>query len=96
MNIKVFATVDFEKDVSISVEDITAALMEIEDETREMIEHPGATPRNKAFAIKQFVTAAWQCLSGVTDEMIILLSDEARNNVADALEKQASRFRVGE
>lgn len=93
MQVTVHANVDVETEVHLSIDEITEALRDIECETNRTMIHPDATERNKVFAIGQFVTAAWQCLSAVTDDMIALLPAMTRAVIADALAKQAARFR---
>jgi hypothetical protein len=81
-------TVEIEGEVHVTVEDIRAALREsLSVATGE----PGVPLSRRE--ICKFASHVYECLSAVTDEMIAAVQPTNRTVIADALEKEAARWR---
>lgn len=85
MRVQIFKSVDIDAEVSVSVEDITAALVDALEEAK--------TKEKSRHVVNLFINSVWQCLSAMTDEMIDRMKPEHRKLVAESLTEQAGRFR---
>ncbi len=91
MKVPVYTTVDIDTEVSVSVEDITAALNDALAEAREATREDG-DGRHAGFMVGQFVSAVYQCLEGLTDDMIKTITRAKRAMIAEKFVEMARWF----
>lgn len=95
MKVEVYKSVDIETDVTIDTDDIREALLDaLRCAEHSMNPDNAANERTKQFDVCQFVLAAWQCLSAVTDEMIATCTDKQREPISKRLHEQAQRWEI--
>ncbi len=85
MKVSFYKNVDIEGEVSVSVEDIQAALAEA---------FPDEDAIKQRYGVTMFVNAVYQCLLGLTDKMIESISAKNRRIIVEKLSEQADRFKV--
>jgi hypothetical protein len=92
MKVAFCKSVDVESEVNIDVDDITTALQESLNDAELTRRHAGESPRFKTLTVWRFVSSVYQCLKGVTDEMIESIPENNRKIIADAIREQADRY----
>jgi len=93
MQVEFYKSVDIEGVVDVSVEDIANALSQQHDTAKDVcLCGDGATEQCKRHHVQRFVSAVWQCLAGVSDDMIERLSIADKKVINAGLQKQADRY----
>jgi hypothetical protein len=97
MKVEFCKSIEVESEVDITAGDIAAALEELFVEAGRSMEF-SATDTSRRFGVRQFVVAALNSISAVSDEMIASLMPPQRELIAVELRKLAERFntRLGE
>lgn len=93
MEVEVSTNIEICKNVHVTVEDITAALADYEQDLKYIGTVHGEGDDQTVNATKMLITAAWQCLTAVQDETIAEMLPKQKQLVADALYKEACRYR---
>lgn len=98
MKVAISQSVQVDTEVNVTVEDITAAMQELIDESeqrQELFKSGAINDRQLSFAVGQVVNAAYRCLKAITDEWIALYPEKTRHSIATSLQEQVDRWRVG-
>lgn len=94
MKVAFCQSVEVDAEVNVTTAEITAALIEYQQEVQEL--RPNAPDSHKYFAVRQLVHVSHQCLEAVTDELLTKLTPKFREAVAKALRTQADRYSIAE
>jgi hypothetical protein len=88
MRVSLYANVDVETTVDVTIDQIAAALSEYVEELRRLEE----VDRPVDHAVKTLIGACYSCLSAVTDDMIAEMTSDHRTLIREKIQEQADRY----